>query len=80
MEEERRLDEAMAASEKKGMMFGSNVRPSFTDMVQVNDLPSNLVPGGEGGDGRRLIFVGDVHGCKEERKCLHHLLASAATP
>lgn len=68
MEEERRLDDAFAAAEKKGNRFGSNVRPSFTDMPQVKTLPEHLIPG-NGNRDRRLIFIGDVHGCKDERKC-----------
>lgn len=67
MEEEKRLDDAMAAADKKGSKFGTNVRPSFTDMPHVKTLPDHLVPGVEGSD-RRLIFIGDVHGCKDERE------------
>lgn len=49
--------------------FGANMRPMFADMVQLGTLDSNLVPTREGKDrDRRLIIVGDVHGCKDERK------------
>lgn len=65
MEEEKRLDDAAAAADKKGNKFGTNVRPSFTGMSHVKTLPDHLVPGHEYGD-RRLIIIGDVHGCKHE--------------
>lgn len=66
MEEEKRLDDAFAAAEKKGNKFGSNVRPNFADMTQIKTLPEHLIPG-DGKTDRRLIFIGDVHGCKDER-------------
>jgi len=65
MAEEKRLDDAFAAAEKKGNIFGINVRPAFTDMSHVKILPDHLIPGHEYGD-RRLIIIGDVHGCKHE--------------
>ncbi|KUJ09329.1 Metallo-dependent phosphatase [Mollisia scopiformis] len=52
--------------------FGSNARPAFSDMIQLMDLPANLLP--ETGKHRhsgRLIVVGDVHGMKDD---LIHLL------
>ena len=45
--------------------YGQNARPGFKDMIQLLDLPSNLLP--ETGKHRRsgrLIVVGDVHGMK----------------
>ena len=50
--------------------FGENMRPEFLDMKQVETLEDQLVPGADGialGD-RRLIVIGDVHGCNDERK------------
>ena len=44
--------------------FGENLRPGFLDMIQVKKLDQNLVP--QQGDRKRLIVVGDVHGCHEE--------------
>ena len=43
------------------------------DGVKIQDLEDSLIPGGESDpDGkRRLIFVGDIHGCADELK---HLL------
>jgi len=52
-------------------VFGSNRRPGFADMVMMRTLDSYLVPGMvAGNENRRLIFVGDVHGCKEELEAL----------
>jgi hypothetical protein len=76
MEEEKRLDDAFAAAEKKGNKFGTNVRPSFTDMLHVKTLPDHLIPGNEYGD-RRLIIIGDVHGCKHE--CMYRDFPSLST-
>jgi hypothetical protein len=50
------MDEAPA------MSYGSNMRPHFKDMIQVKDMDQEHLPK----KGKRLIFVGDVHGCKEE--------------
>ena len=65
IDEEKRLDDAFESAEKKGNKFGTNVTPSFTDMPHVKILPDHLIPGRERGD-RRLIIIGDVHGCKDE--------------
>lgn len=54
---------------------------AFRDVVQVQDLEERHVPGGKGDEEgkRRLIFVGDVHGCREEREwsCFSRLLAGS---
>jgi hypothetical protein len=42
--------------------FGLNKKPEFKDLVQVKTLDKKHVPRGE----RRLMVVGDVHGCKKE--------------
>ncbi|EXJ93550.1 hypothetical protein A1O1_01942 [Capronia coronata CBS 617.96] len=52
-------------------LFGANVRPQFSDMVYMQTLDRSLVPGslnekGESSTKKRLVFVGDVHGCREE--------------
>lgn len=49
------------------MSYGSNVRPEFKGVIQVKDMDSQHLPK----KGHRLVFVGDVHGCREE---LEHLL------
>jgi len=52
---------------KPTSVFGSNMRPEFSDMTQVKTLDSALLPS-EHQLMQRLVVVGDVHGCKEERK------------
>ncbi|KAI9832162.1 MAG: hypothetical protein M1819_004513 [Sarea resinae] len=47
--------------------YGTNVRPAFTNMVQLKTLDSHLIPqSGRSMDDKRLVIVGDVHGCKDE--------------
>ena len=46
--------------------FGINMRPPFNDMVHMKTLNRHLVPGPRRQTGKRLIIVGDVHGCKDE--------------
>ena len=61
----RALDERMRTGQG---WFGTNMRPVFTDMIQLKTLDASLIPqGGKTGKRNRLIFVGDVHGCKKER-------------
>lgn len=56
-----------------GGWFGTNTRPVFADVVPIRNLDPVLVPASKQGDSsdvqqRRLVFVGDVHGCKDERE------------
>ncbi|EME44894.1 hypothetical protein DOTSEDRAFT_70815 [Dothistroma septosporum NZE10] len=53
-----------------GIAKGGDLDPG---LVRIKDLNHDLLPGGKSDpDGkRRLVFVGDVHGCKKE---LRHLL------
>ena len=62
-----RLQELKDMDEPPAMTYGSNVRPDFKGMIQVKDMDSQHIPK----KGHRLVFVGDVHGCREE---LEHLL------
>jgi hypothetical protein len=59
--------------------FGINARPPFADMIQVKDLDQTFLPT-FGKDRtvdknreKRLVIIGDVHGCKDERM-FHGLL------
>ncbi|KAJ6001996.1 hypothetical protein N7522_007223 [Penicillium canescens] len=55
-----------------GGWFGSNAMPQFDDIVHIRTLDPELVPSGsaeveaDSSSRKRLIFVGDVHGCKAE--------------
>ena len=50
--------------------FGTNKRVEFSGMQHMEVLDRALVPGSEtpGVANRRLIVIGDIHGCAEERK------------
>ncbi|KAE8137037.1 Metallo-dependent phosphatase-like protein [Aspergillus pseudotamarii] len=57
--------------EEVGGWFGANALPRFDNMVQLRTLEPSLLPGEVASEsdqhgGRRLIFIGDVHGCKDE--------------
>lgn len=60
----------------EGDVFGANMRPRFPGMIQVSTLDPDLLPGAsKGKNGRnspkkRLVFIGDIHGCKEELEAL----------
>ncbi|KAF2732090.1 Metallo-dependent phosphatase [Polyplosphaeria fusca] len=69
--EYRQLIKAMDTEPKD--KFGENVRPEFKDMVMVNELDGQYLPSET--NGRRLVFVGDVHGCREELERLLHKLS-----
>lgn len=49
--------------------FGENMRPEFLDMIQVKTLDQGLIPARE--VQKRLIVIGDVHGCNDERKLFY---------
>lgn len=48
--------------------FGQQMPNKLSDIVQVQELSSEYIPGGKSDpDGkRRLIFIGDIHGCKKD--------------
>lgn len=48
------------------MSFGKNSRPHFKDMIQLHTLDERHLPHGN----KRLVIVGDVHGCIGELKDL----------
>ena len=56
--------------------FGENMRPEFLDMVQVKTIDQDVIPARE--DQKRLIVIGDVHGCADERMSIN-LLSQPAT-
>jgi len=65
--EHRLLSESLNERVRTGDgWFGENLRPEFLDMVHVKTLDQDLVP--QRGDEKRLIIVGDVHGCHDERE------------
>jgi hypothetical protein len=70
MEVDDDFDRGMSQSSRESGAFGINVRPEFADMLQVQYLDSKFVPGATHGSRKRLVVVGDVHGCKDERKLL----------
>ena len=57
----RSLDDRMKTGEG---WFGENMRPEFLDMDQVKTLDKDLIPARD--DRKRLIIIGDVHGCSDE--------------
>lgn len=65
--EHRLLSQSLNEKMKTGEgWFGENMRPEFLDMVQVKTLDRDLIPVRE--DRKRLIVIGDVHGCSDECK------------
>lgn len=44
--------------------YGTQVRPRFKDVVHIKTLDEEHLPVGN----KRLVFVGDVHGCVDELK------------
>ena len=56
-------------ADNSGGLFGTNARPRFPGMIQVAQLDSSLLPNAAGSK-RRLIFIGDIHGCKKELEAL----------
>lgn len=67
---DRALDEGNR--DRIGGWFGSNALPGFSDMAHIQTLDARLLPGEKKAwfrrSKRRLIIVGDVHGCKDECK------------
>src|SRR5271156_6365665 len=53
-------------------LFGTNIRPHFPGMIHVRNLDPKYLPRGttsrltNARDRRRLVFIGDIHGCKKE--------------
>ncbi|KAL8738727.1 MAG: hypothetical protein Q9181_000549 [Wetmoreana brouardii] len=71
--EYRLLNKALDESLRAGSAwYGLNLRPAFLDMTQLKTLDSSQLP--ERGGEKRLLFIGNVHGCYDE---LTTLLAEA---
>lgn len=50
--------------------FGTNKRVEFANMQHLRTLDRSLVPGSDilGAQNRRLIVIGDINGCADERR------------
>lgn len=48
--------------------FGTQMKEKFDDIIQLQELAPGYMPGGKfDPDGkRRLVFIGDIHGCNSE--------------
>jgi hypothetical protein len=69
--ESLKLRDPMAPTRVFTGVFGNNVRPSFSDMIHLKTLDERHIPGKhDKKNAARLIFVGDIHGCKEELQAL----------
>ncbi|KAJ5709134.1 Molybdenum cofactor biosynthesis MoeB [Penicillium malachiteum] len=60
-----------ASKAEAGGWFGTNSLPRFDDLIQIRTLDPDFLPtvpleGDADWKKKRLIIVGDVHGCKEE--------------
>ena len=69
--EDNYLKESLIARSKTGGgHFGMNRRVSFAGLIQLKQLDRRLVPGSDvdGVKKRRLVIVGDIHGCIDERE------------
>lgn len=78
------IDENQAAWEtinvesepKRGNIFGSNRRVHFPGMAHIQAMSPDFLPQnhkskpGDAARGRRLIFIGDIHGCLTELEAL----------
>lgn len=50
-----------------GKVYGTNMRPQFPGVTQISDLSPEFLPNSSKlGSKRRLVFIGDIHGCKRE--------------
>ena len=58
--------EVKNARHKGDVLYGSNMQPVFADLTQLKSIRADAVP--QRGDAKRLVFVGTVHGCYDERK------------
>ncbi len=67
LEDSLRMRDQIADGKLSGGLFGNNVRVSFPGLIHLKTLDKKYLPGEHGHkDSGRLIFVGDIHGCREE--------------
>lgn len=66
LDQNDRLDRSVYHAAVYGKKFGTNARPEFIDMIQVQYMDSRYIPGASSASPKRIIFIGDVHGCKTE--------------
>lgn len=66
--EEDLLDASLYRASLPGHQSGTNAQPALTDMIHLRYLDSQYVPGASHASKKRLIVVGDVHGCRHERE------------
>ncbi|KAL8767166.1 MAG: hypothetical protein Q9209_006257 [Squamulea sp. 1 TL-2023] len=67
LEDHRVIDNANALNKQLGKgtaWYGLNVRPTFRDMIQLQTWDTSLLAVGD--EPKRLLFIGDVHGCYDE--------------
>jgi hypothetical protein len=64
---------ALDVDSKTTGWFGTNALPKFDDLTLIQTMDPKFLPGGPvdvetlgAGTRRRLVVVGDVHGCKDE--------------
>ncbi|KAL8726945.1 MAG: hypothetical protein Q9166_006366 [cf. Caloplaca sp. 2 TL-2023] len=68
-EDHKILDNALNKQLGRGAAwYGLNMRPAFRDMIQLQTWDNSLLT--QGGGKKRLVFVGDVHGCYDELTAL----------
>lgn len=69
-EDRKILDNALEKQLGKGAAsYGLNMRPAFSDMIQLQTWDNSLLTQEDGK--KRLILIGDVHGCYDERRLIH---------
>ncbi|KAL8786182.1 MAG: hypothetical protein Q9213_002952 [Squamulea squamosa] len=65
------LDNANALNKQLGKgaaWYGLNARPTFRDMIQLQTWDTSLLAVGD--EEKRLLFIGDVHGCYDEHQLI----------
>jgi hypothetical protein len=76
IEEGRSAWSALNSESAAGGIFGANKHSKFPGPIHVKTLDPDLLPrptkekSGSGSGRKRLVFVGDIHGCREELEAL----------